>query len=347
MRPSLVRDHGQLRGLGMPLDVCTREIASAAAELFGLDPQIASVGIIRIADGYGFGVRRFRAPGVVSLRRNQLRGVEAIRDIAIEVHELSGPIRPQIEIAAVAANAPLSATTPQQGRVRPLSPGVQLQNWDADARWGRLDRQRFVVGSLGMVIERDGERLLISNNHVLADQNRGRIGDRIAQPGGARLAPDEVVARLERFVPLQTSPPGAHPSRGTVRWNRVDAAFARVDAAVDCITHMGECAQPRIGERVFKIGRTTGLRWGVITSIGERVGPVSYAIGNCWFSGSFVIEGEGGRPFSDGGDSGAVVMRVVASERGKPRHEAVGLIYAGNGVETYACPIADVLARAG
>jgi hypothetical protein len=314
MRPSFARDHGQPRGRAKPFDDCTRELENAA-ELFGMDPKVVSVGIVKMPGGYGLGVRRATAP-----------------------------IRPLLELSSFAVNEPARATIPEQHRRRPLCPGVQLQNWDADARAGVLASERMVVGTLGMVLERNGERLLLSNNHVLAGQNRGCVGDRIAQPGGMQISDSEVVARLERFIPLQPSPAGAHPTRGNVIWNRVDAAVAALAPGIDfdlgflgahAVPRPSGYARPVIGERVFKIGRTSGLRWGVITSVGERVGPVTYAIGDCWFQNSFVIEGEGGRPFSEGGDSGAVVVRRTG--------EVVGLIYAGNGNETFACPITDVL----
>ena len=331
----------------MPFDVCARELDRAAIELFAMDPQIASVGILSLGGGYGFGVRRVAVPGVVALRRGELEAAASgagVRGIAIEVRELSGPIRPLLEITSGPLD-PATLAVPEQGRLARLHAGAQLHNWDADARAGVLERERIVVGSLGMLLELEGGRSLISNNHVLADQNRGQIGDRIAQPGGPRLADSDVVAQLDRFVPLKVSPVGAQPQRGTVVWNRVDAALARVAPGVG--TAQGYLAQralpapwgfaeAKIGERVFKVGRTTGLRFGVVTSVGDRVGPVPYAIGNCWFAGSFVIEGEDGLPFSDCGDSGAVVVRASG--------EVVGLLYAGNGVETFACPISDVLA---
>jgi hypothetical protein len=62
-------------------------------------------------------------------------------------------------------------------------------------------------------------------------------------------------------------------------------------------------------------------------------------VGGCWFRGSFVIEGDDGEPFSEGGDSGAIVVRQAG--------EVVGMVYAGNGVETFACPITKVLAELG
>lgn len=329
----------------MPFDVCTREIESGAAELFGMDPQVVSVGIIRMPGGYGFGVRRYAEPGVRPLRRVDLRTLTSIRGIALSLREMAAPIRPLMELPSAAANGSTPPQIPEQDRHRPLRPGVQLQNWDEDARAGVLASERMTVGTLGMVLERGGDRLLLSNNHVLAGQNRGCFGDRITQPGGTRISESEIVARLERFVPLHPSPVGARPHRGTVLWNRVDAAVARLESGIDCAAEFFDAhavpaprrlAGPVLGERVFKVGRTSGLRWGTITSVAERVGPIPYGIGECWFGGSFVIEGDG-LPFSEGGDSGAIVVRQTG--------EVIGLIYAGNGVETLACPITEVLAR--
>ncbi|MFO7567597.1 MAG: hypothetical protein R6X02_33445 [Enhygromyxa sp.] len=330
----------------MPFDVCTREIEPGAAELFSMDPGVVSVGIIRMPGGYGFGVRRYSEPAVAPLRRADLRAVSSIRGIAIQVYELPKPIRPLLELPSSAANGSTPPMIPEQDRQRPLRPGVQLQNWDEDARAGLLTAERICVGTLGMMLE-DG--LLLSNNHVLAGRNRGCFGDRITQPGGVRIVEAEVVARLERFVPLRPSPLGARPRHGTVIWNRVDAALARPTPGIDCAPSFLEVhglpdpsgvAQPVLGERVFKVGRTTALRWGTITSVGDRVGPIPYStLGECWFTGSFVVEGEAGLPFSEGGDSGAVVVRETG--------EVVGMVYAGNGLETFACPITDVLAELG
>lgn len=332
----------------MPFDVCTREIECGAAELFGMDPEVVSVGIVRMPGGYGFGVRRWCDDSITPLRRADLRGLTSIRGVAIRVYDLPAPIVPLLELPSAAANGPLPPAIPEQDRQRPLRPGVQLQNWDEDARAGVLASERMAVGTLGMLLDRGDGKLLLSNNHVLAGQNRGCFGDRIAQPGSVRIVESEVVARLERFVPLQVSPLGARPHRADVIWNRVDAAVARLSRSIDCKPGFLDAhalptptgvAGPVLGERVFKVGRTTGLRFGTITSVAERVGPVPYAIGDCWFRGSFVIEGDDGRPFSDGGDSGAIVVRRTG--------EVVGMVYAGNGVETYACPITDVLAALG
>ena len=86
---------------------------------------------------------------------------------------------------------------------------------------------------------------------------------------------------------------------------------------------------------MFKVGRTTGLTHGTITAVGIVVGPVPYDPGNCWFNQQFEIVGDHGVLFSDHGDSGSAIVSTTG--------ELIGLLYAGNGTQTYACPIDKVL----
>jgi hypothetical protein len=87
------------------------------------------------------------------------------------------------------------------------------------------------------------------------------------------------------------------------------------------------------------VGRTTGLTFGEVKDTTTIVGPVPYDPGSCWFRRSLVIEGLNGTLFSDKGDSGSAIVRTNG--------EVVGLLYAGNGQQTYACPIDTVLASFG
>jgi hypothetical protein len=78
----------------------------------------------------------------------------------------------------------------------------------------------ITAGTLGVIV-RDrttGERLILSNNHVLANSNAGVQGDPILQPAPADGGqnPADVVAHLERFISLSfledsTEPPGTKP----------------------------------------------------------------------------------------------------------------------------------------
>lgn len=315
-----------------------------------MDPQIVSVGITEMSGGHGLLVVRQRSAGVRALYELGPATLRlGVRGMPVRLCETTAPLRPQVLLPASDLSPSESQRMlPEQGIHRPLRPGLQLQNWDSDKRLGLLDAAQIEVGSLGMMIDDRRGPLLLSNNHVLAAQNRAELGDRIVQAGGGDLDEDDVIARLERFVALCPSEAGAHLRWGNVVFNRVDAAIARVAPGVawrpDYLPYhrlpaLRRRSNPRLGDEVFKVGRTTGLRRGRIVSVANRVGPIPYAVGDCWFRGSFMIESLDGRSFSDGGDSGAVVVRGDG--------EVLGLVFAGNGEQTFACPIADVVDELG
>lgn len=84
-------------------------------------------------------------------------------------------------------------------RLRPAPAGVSVGHYAVTA------------GTLGAVVadNQSGEWLILSNNHILANQTdgrdgRSRIGDAILQPGkkdGGTL-PKDVIATLRRFIPV-------------------------------------------------------------------------------------------------------------------------------------------------
>jgi hypothetical protein len=93
---------------------------------------------------------------------------------------------------------------------------------------------------------------------------------------------------------------------------------------------------------VAKLGRTTGLTRGRVTAFELDNVVVGYDLGNLRFDDQIEIEGAGTDPFSDGGDSGSLI--VDSDLRG------VALLFAGgdqggtNGRGlTYANPLQDVL----
>ncbi|NOX91842.1 MAG: hypothetical protein GXP18_05165, partial [Gammaproteobacteria bacterium] len=75
-------------------------------------------------------------------------------------------------------------------RHRPAPAGVSIAHRDVTA------------GTLGCVVKKNGQRVILSNNHVLANSNAARIGDAILQPGpydGGKF-PDDHVANLLEFI---------------------------------------------------------------------------------------------------------------------------------------------------
>ena len=93
---------------------------------------------------------------------------------------------------------------------RPVQPGTSIGHF------------AITAGTLGVVVDRAGEKLILSNNHVLANENNASVGDPIYQPGPADGGDaNDKVATLADFIPIDFN--------GT---NLVDAALARFDGDV-------------------------------------------------------------------------------------------------------------------
>ncbi len=204
---------------------------------------------------------------------------------------------------------------------------------------GSTGHVNITAGTLGCFVTRaegdEGPDLILSNNHVLANENRGRRGDAILQPGRADggRARDDRIGSLDRFVRLR--PTG----------NQVDAATASLgpdlEYYVDWLEGLGALAGVReepleTGERVFKLGRTTGLTEGRISAVEVDDVVVGYDMGDLHFDDQLEIAPVGSQPFSLGGDSGSLIV--------DGRRRAVGLLFAGNDRDaTFANPIDRVL----
>jgi len=231
------------------------------------------------------------------------------------------------------------------GRVRPAPGGVSIGHF------------RVTAGTLGVVARRlDGRPVILSNNHILANNNDARPGDPILQPAPAdQGTPDDAIARLAEFVPLafDDREPGRIgrfiertfapllaafglglrrlPSR---RANFVDAAIAEPlapDLVAREILEIGlveGVALARIGDSVRKSGRTSGVTEGRIIGI-DSVVRVDYNGRTALFRRQLVSD----LP-SKGGDSGSLVVDA--------RRRAVGLLFAGSATTTLINPIEAV-----
>jgi hypothetical protein len=222
-----------------------------------------------------------------------------------------------------------------QKNTRPLLIGASVGHVDVTA------------GTISAFVKRGTSTYLLSNNHVLANEDRARAGDRILQRAnydGGR-DPSERVARLRFWVRLKET--GA---------NVVDAAIAEIDKGIlydvsrlrglvggsdRKLSGVGPVSVDE-GDTVFKIGRTTGATAGRITAFDLDNVVVNYDVGNLRFDGQIEIEGAGNTAFSDGGDSGSLIVNG--------QMEATALLFAGgdsggsNGLGlTYANPIRQVL----
>jgi hypothetical protein len=198
------------------------------------------------------------------------------------------------------------------------------------------------AGTIGARVQRGGETFALSNNHVYAANNAGKVGDNLLQPGvvdGGR-DPDDVIGTLHDYEPI-------HFCRAMVcEPNRIDAAIA-LTSANEVADHTPEngygtprssTMEAKLGQKVQKYGRTTGHTQGQISGINATI-DVGYSAGTARFTDQIVISGRG---FSAGGDSGSLIVTkgsLLADRR------PVGLLFAGTATTTLANPIDLVLDR--
>lgn len=202
---------------------------------------------------------------------------------------------------------------------------------------------KITAGTLGaFVADSSGRTMVLSNNHVLANENDATIGDDILQPGrfDGGQEPGDRIGVLSNFIRLDFQNP-----------NRMDCAAALLDAGISAdfgnLDSAGRLAGVRssaIGPRdaVRKMGRTTGLTRGTVTAVELDNVAVGYDNGTAFFDGQIEIQGDGADAFSQGGDSGSLIF--------DEDNFGAALLFAGSdqggannmGV-TYATPIQAVL----
>ena len=209
-------------------------------------------------------------------------------------------------------------------RINPARPGCSI---------GFRHPAFIMAGTFGALVKRGTNRYILSNNHVIADENNLPLGSDIFQPGfldAGNPPRNSRIARLSQFVPLV---PGV--------LNRVDAAIARLNsnsAATNSILFIGPPrgkTRARIDMVVHKFGRTTGFTVGRVTSVLTDVN-VQYESGVITFADQIIIRGLDAQPFSAGGDSGSLILE-------RNTQKAVGLLFAGSSTHTIANHIDDVL----
>jgi hypothetical protein len=252
----------------------------------------------------------------------------------------------------VIESGPIYAQQSNTGKFRPAPGGVSIGHY------------QITAGTLGVVVRdrNSGERLILSNNHVLANSNDANPGDPIIQPGAADggTVGNDQIGTLLRFQPIvydqAPEPPGCNlavtyaalgnfvaralgsdhrvsayrPQQAT---NLVDAAVARPlnhGDVLDEIIEVGAVSgtvEALPGMPVRKSGRTTALTTGEILAIDTTV-SVGYGAGRTAVFEQQLVAGAMSQP----GDSGSLVV-----EAGSQR--AVGLLFAGSDTTTIFSPI--------
>lgn len=222
-------------------------------------------------------------------------------------------------------------------RMRPARPGISIGHY------------QITAGTLGCLVERNGQVLILSNNHVLANSNTAALGDAILQPGpydGGTSA--DQIGTLEQFIPIsfEAGSPGCSPlsflSRSPASAvnepgnNTVDCAIAKplsADLVNPDILNIGipmGVGTANLGTPVQKSGRTTGYTSDQITQI-DVTASVDYGGGKIAIFKNQLMAGA----MSQGGDSGSAVLDMDK--------QVVGLLFAGTNTTTVMNPILFVL----
>jgi hypothetical protein len=210
----------------------------------------------------------------------------------------------------------------------------------------------ITAGTIGArVRDASGNVYVLSNNHVLANINDAQVGDPVYQPGpydGGGAA--DQVATLATFEPIDFA--GGN--------NIMDAALALTSSSdvgsatplddaygAPSATIFGDAngdgffddVTALLGLEVQKYGRTTGLTTGHITGVNATLSVCYevlyiFCLRSATFVDQLVIDESG---FSDGGDSGSLLVTTDGSNR------PVALLFAGSQTQTIANRIDLVL----
>lgn len=190
------------------------------------------------------------------------------------------------------------------------------------------------VGTAGcLVIDKDGDYHILSNNHVLSNTDKLPIGTPILHPAvkdGGKY-PDDLIATLSKKVALKE-----FFGQEDLDANLVDCAIAKIDntclvtkkiAFIGKIT--GVC-DAKLNMKVKKVGRTTELTTGIITAV-----DASFLIQNNNNRTQFFKNQIITTAMDADGDSGSLLLDEC--------NNAIGLLFGGSDSETLFNPIKEVL----
>lgn len=289
---------------------------------FGATPQVVGVSQLSVIPlssnivGVGYGVK--------------ISGQTIVDDLALRVYVRSKLPKSQIptdEQVPPEINGKLTDVIPVydlSALARPVECGVSVGHF------------KITAGTLGCLVKKsagdDDEIFILSNNHVLANENQASIGDNILEPGRLDGGTDPI-ATLTDFEPIALDE----------KSNFIDAAIAKIidnNDVKSAILTIGDVQQPPISPAMYqsvrKHGRTTGHTVGVIMDLAADI-RVRFGQELANFEDQLAIQGVNGL-FSQGGDSGSLIVDAMT-------RRPVGLLFAGGGNQTFACPINRVLSR--
>ena len=324
-------------GVGLRAAAAAASVAAHNVVGVGIDEKYVD-GVPTGVHSIKFLVRTKVQPSALSTSEKLPPSVDGIPTDVEEV----GMIVP-LATKAARAKAPAATTMPNpKTKIRPAQPGCSTGFRDPTNTF-------IMAGTFGLVVKDTLNNIyVLSNNHVLADENGVEAdgvttrralspGAPVFQPGlldGGKVATDQI-AELTRWIDL----------RADQTDNKVDGAIAKAlqPALVSRnILFIGPPTGTTVATKdmiVQKFGRTTSYRAGRVSSVFFDV-SIPYEVGEVMFSDQIAIRGLNGKRFSDSGDSGSAILE-------RSSNKVVGLLFAGatNANLTFGNHIADVLSQ--
>jgi hypothetical protein len=240
------------------------------------------------------------------------------------------------KISAPAAVEGVQVVTEVTGVIRALSYTAKENPVPTGVSTGNINE--CSAGTIGTVVEKNGIRYFLSNNHVFARMNSAAIGEVIVQPGLYDSQPQcdktypTPVATLAEFKRL-TFFFGS---------NVIDAAIARINSSTAYVITTKAGFTPNsitklaaLNMLVKKCGRTTELTRGKVTGLNVSVW-VNYNNRLARFTKQIQFSA-----LSQAGDSGSLIVTDDSNEN------PVALLFAGSTSTTLGNPINDVLGNFG
>lgn len=211
-------------------------------------------------------------------------------------------------------------------KIRPIKPGYSVGHG------------LITAGTIGGIfLDSQNDPVILSNNHVLADENKAKIGDLIYQPGPTDSKQDRrdigwqepiaglpYIGNLKKFARMKKSNNTHDSAIATIHPRLIqsgllDDTYPKINSR---LTGFGEAT---IGMQVQKCGRTTGYTTGRVLGINASF-SVEYDFGIARFDKCIAISA-----MSKGGDSGSIIQDMSG--------KAIGLLFAGSQKVTIANPI--------
>lgn len=183
--------------------------------------------------------------------------------------------------------------TSLRNRIRPVPGGYSISSLNAKD------------GTAGCLVTNGVQNFVLSTNHLLADENRFSTGYPILQPayiyGGRR--PNDVIATLYKYVPL-------HQVQGEfVPINLSDCAIGVLtdknifNSKIAFIGEIKQVKPPRLNAPVKKVGSTTDLTTGIISSIDVTI-QITYPSNRNYLFKNIIFTSK----MADEGDSGSILV---------------------------------------